>query len=61
MDWAIRYGKKLLLKEGLGIIFIGACALAKMAPIFDDGYYKADALLYMIIAGLAYHLWRYWD
>ena len=56
-----RFGKtagKWALKEALALTFIGACILAKYFPIFDDGYYKLDAVLYMIIGGLLYFGWE---
>lgn len=61
MDWWTRKLGKYALKEAVGVVFIGACALAKLFPIFDDGYYKLDAVLYMLAGGLGYYLWTYWD
>ncbi|WP_371396709.1 hypothetical protein [Fretibacter rubidus] len=61
MDWFGKYAGKMAFKEALGVGFVGACALAKVAPIFDDGNYKADAVLYMLFAGLAYLMWTYWS
>lgn len=61
MEYFFRRAQTLLFKEGLGLGFIAACAVAKVAPIFDDGYYKADAALYMVIVGIGYYFWTYWD
>ena len=60
MEWLNKYLKEYAFKKALGIGFIGACALAKVAPIFDDGDYKADAVLYMLLAAMGYYLWTYW-
>lgn len=61
MEWWTRKIGKYALKEVLGVVFIGACALAKVAPIFDDGHYKADAIAYMLFAGVGFYLWTFWD
>ena len=61
MEWLTNKAGKFALKEALGVVFIGACALAKIAPIFDDGNYKADAVLYMLLAAMGYYLWTYWS
>lgn len=50
---------KWALKEALAVIFVLATALAKVMPIFDDGNYKADAVLYMIIFALLYFAWDF--
>ena len=49
---------KWAVKEALGLIFVGAGILAKIAPIYG-GDYRYDAVLYMIIFGLAYFGWEY--
>ena len=59
MDWIFRYITKFALKEVLAIGFLLSCGLAKIVPIFDDGYYKADAILYMLLFGLFYFAWDY--
>lgn len=56
-DWFSGKLGKWALKEALALIFVMATALAKVVPIFDDGNYKADAVLYMIIFGLLYFAW----
>ena len=56
-DWFSNNAAKWAAKEALGFSFVLACGLAKIAPLFDDGNYKADAVLYMIMFGLAYFIW----
>jgi len=59
MDWITRYALKFALKEVLAVGFLLSCGLAKVAPIFHDGNYKADAMLYMLMFGLCYLTWDY--
>lgn len=48
---------KYAAKEMLPVIFSGACVLAKLFPIFPDGNFKGDAVLYLLIGGLLYFAW----
>ena len=57
MEWLANKAGKFALKEALGLVFVAACGLAKVAPIFEDGNYKLDAVLYMVIFGLIYFAW----
>lgn len=50
---------RFALKEGLAVIFFLSCGLAKIAPIMDDGNYKADAVLYMVFFALLYFVWDF--
>lgn len=59
MEWLSRYVTKFALKECIALGFFVCCGLAKMVPIFDDGNYQADAVLYMLLFGLAYFGWDY--
>ena len=59
MDWWIRKAGKYAAKEAIAIAFAGACLLARYFPIFPDGNYKAEAVLYLIIFALIYFLWDY--
>lgn len=59
MEWLSRYVTKFAFKEVLALGFVLSCGLAKIAPIFDDGNYKADAVLYMLLFGLCYYAWDY--
>lgn len=56
MEWLIQKALKLALKELIVLGFFLCCFLAKIFPIFDDGNYKADAILYMLLGGLAYYM-----
>ena len=56
-EWFTRKLKKFALKEGLTLAFVTCCALAKFAPIFPGGNYQADAILHMLLFGLAYFFW----
>lgn len=56
-NWFSRYALKFAIKEGLAIAFLLACGLAKFFPLFEDGYYQLDAILYLLLFGLAYLLW----
>ena len=59
MEWFIRKAAKLALKEVVALGFFISCGLAKLFPIFDDGNYKADAVLYMLLFGLLYFILDY--
>jgi len=53
----IRTLAKYAAKEMLPVIFAGACVFAKAFPIFSDGNFKGDAILYLLIGGLLYFAW----
>jgi len=59
MEWFTRKATKFAFKEVLTLGFLASCGIAKLFPIFDDGNFKADAVLYMLIFGLAYFAWDY--
>ena len=59
MEWWTRKAAKFALKEVIALGFVISCALAKWFPIFDDGYYKADAVLYMLLGLLLYFAWDF--
>jgi len=59
IDWFTRKATKFALKEALALGFLMSCGLAKMFPIFDDGNYKGDAILYMLLFALLYFAWDY--
>jgi len=59
MDWFTRKAMKFALKEVIVAGFVLSCGLAKLFPIFDDGNFKADAVLYMLIFGLLYFAWDF--
>lgn len=50
---------KWALKEMIPVIFGAACVLAKAMPIFPDGNFKADAVLYLLFFGLLYFAWDF--
>lgn len=56
-DWITKRAGKWAIKEALAIAFVLACGLAKVFPIFDDGNFKGDAVLYMVFFGLIYLIW----
>lgn len=56
-DWLTGRLGKWAVKEALALVFVAACVLAKYVPIFDDGQYKLDAVLYMVIFALGWFAW----
>lgn len=58
LDWLTKKAGRWAIKEALAVGFFLCCGLAKMFPIFDDGNYQADAILYMLLFGLAYFGWE---
>jgi len=58
MEWIIRKLSKYAIKEIAILAFAGACTLAKLFPIFDDGNFKADAILYLVFFALIYISWE---
>ncbi len=57
MEWWSRKALKFAFKEALALGFIVSCGLAKLFPIFDDGQYNHDAVLYMLFFALLYLIW----
>jgi len=57
IDWFKNYALKFAMKEIIAVGFIVSCFLAKLFPLFDEGDFRADAVLYMLFFGLIYFVW----
>ncbi len=59
MDWLSRKAMKFALKEAIAVGFVLSCGLAKLFPLWENGDYRADAIIYMLFFGLLYFAWDY--
>jgi len=59
MEAWIEKAGKYAIKEMIPFAFAGACGLAKIFPIFSDGNFKADAVLFLVFFAIVYFAWDF--